>query len=152
MDMKKVKFYAYRISLLIMAAVVVVGWSINRKNQMKERAEAIESSTEEKETGMILHTDPELTIEKGSMINFSFHGEINGEDVGSSDHMDLTVGGGKLSPELEESLLGHHPGDEYDIQVKTSNRLSVKKSIRGKMADVHVVIHGIYTYEYDEDE
>lgn len=151
MNKSNLRTTAYRLSLLIMAIVVVVGWTINRRNQLKEKRKVAESGTEA-QTGMILHDDPEMTIEKGTMINFSFHGEIDGEDIGSSDYMDLTVGAGKLSSEIEDSLIGHHPGDEYDVEVKTSNRLSVKKEIRGKMANVHVIVHGIYTYELGEDE
>lgn len=146
-DEKKLKVRRTVRNVFLLFMVMIVAYGLYTKYDISSviNKRTAEGSTESQQSGKLtLLTDPELTIEEGSLINLNFKGTYEGEDCGSGDHVDVQVIGGKLNEDFEQQLVGHHPGDEFTIQVKMSDRLSVKKKFRGKTADVEVKINGIY--------
>lgn len=66
-------------------------------------------------------TDPTATIEDGDTVNIDYVGYIDGEQFSGGNTgglgTDVTIGVTNYIDDFLEQLIGHHPGDSFDIEV-----------------------------------
>ena len=93
-------------------------------------------------------------MKEGDQVNIDFVGYMDGEEMKSGSTkglgMDITVGSGRLMSEIEEQLIGHHPGENYRMTVTFPEDYK-DKDLRGKEASIDMTIHGIYGVEEENE-
>jgi trigger factor len=63
--------------------------------------------------------DVERAAQKGDQADFDFKGSVDGVpfEGGAAEHYKLELGSGLFIPGFEEQIIGHNPGDEFDVKV-----------------------------------
>jgi len=58
-------------------------------------------------------------VENGDTVFINFEGFVDGEafEGGFAENFDLVIGSGSFIPGFEEQIIGHKPGDEFEINV-----------------------------------
>ncbi len=92
-----------------------------------------------------LLADVDMKIENGSEINIDYSGTVNGEvfDGGTAEDQRLVVGEGTLIGGFEEQLIGHHPTDQFDINVTFPDDY-FDQNLAGEDAVFAITVNGIY--------
>ena len=138
----KIRYYAYTFALIMVAFAAIYGFY--QKSKSNNTAEETTQSTE----SVSYLTDPSLTIEDGDKVNIDFVGYVDGSETenGSTngEGVDITVGNGKLMSEIEEQLIGHHPGENYTFDIVFGDDYNGDKDLIGKTATIEMTINGIY--------
>ena len=136
----------YTVALLLVAIAAVFGFYKN----YKESGSFFNGVDLLKRRSEVVLTDPTLEIKKGDKVNIDFVGYVDGEEVkdGSTDGhgVRLTIGSGRLVADMEEQLIGHHPGDHFTMTITFPDNFK-KKELRGKEATIDMTVNGIYGYE-----
>ena len=147
----KLRRNTYLIALLLVAAAAIYGFYSNYK-QTGSFTNGVDLLMRKQE---VVLTDPALEIKKGDKVNIDFVGYVDGEEVkdGSTDGhgVRLTVGSGRLLGDMEEQLVGHHPGDHFTMTLTFPEDFK-RKELQGKEATIDMTVNGIYGYEDEEDQ
>lgn len=88
-------------------------------------------------------------VENGDMVNIDYVGTMDGEefDGGSSQGVSLEIGSNTFIPGFEDSVLGHHSGDQFEFNGKFPDDYGVE-ALAGK--DVTFAITLNYIEELDD--
>lgn len=83
-------------------------------------------------------------VENGDQVSIDFRGTVDGEEFegGEAENFQLEVGSGTFIAGFEEQLVGLKAGEEKDVEVTFPDDYHVK-SLRGKQAIFHVLLHDI---------
>lgn len=83
-------------------------------------------------------------VEQGDTVSIDFKGTVDGEEFegGEAENFQLEIGSGTFIAGFEDQLVGMKPGEERDIEVTFPETYHVK-SLQGKAAKFHVVLHDI---------
>ncbi|GGI96379.1 trigger factor [Alicyclobacillus cellulosilyticus] len=83
-------------------------------------------------------------VQEGDTVNIDFVGTVDGEpfEGGEAENYQLEIGSGLFVQGFEQQLIGMKPGEERDIQITFPDNYHVK-SLAGKQATFHVVLHDI---------
>lgn len=95
--------------------------------------------------------------ENGDTVDIDYTGTVDGVafDGGTASGVRLTLGSGKfITAEgdykgFEEQIVGHNPGDSFDIQVKFPEDYRDEK-MAGVVANFHITLNGIYENKLPE--
>lgn len=101
------------------------------------------SSTQEEVTGR--------AAQNGDVVNIDYTGYLDGEafDGGSAEGADLELGSNSFIGAtddyagFEEQIVGHNPGEEFDIKVQFPDPYSMNPDMSGAVADFHIVLNSI---------
>ena len=93
------------------------------------------------------NADKSLVVADGDTVNIDYVGSVDGVefDGGSTNGVgtSLTIGSGSYIDDFEQQLIGHHVGDEVDVNVTFPEEYG-NEELNGKDALFKVVINGIY--------
>jgi trigger factor len=96
-----------------------------------------------------------ITIEdrkakKGDIAVIDYEGFVDGKafNGGKGENHELTLGSGQFIPGFEEQVVGHMPGDEFDVNVTFPTEYA--EELAGKDATFKVVLHEIKCKELPE--
>jgi len=69
--------------------------------------------------GSMMREVTDRAVQKGDVVIMDFVGSVDGVPFpgGSAQGADLMIGSGQFIPGFEEQLIGHHPGETFDIDV-----------------------------------
>ncbi|GEO25854.1 trigger factor [Alicyclobacillus acidoterrestris] len=83
-------------------------------------------------------------VQDGDTVSIDFLGKVDGEafEGGEAENFELEIGSGTFIGGFESQLVGMKPGEERDIEVTFPEDYHVK-SLQGKAATFHVVLHDI---------
>lgn len=86
--------------------------------------------------------------ENGDIANINFEGFLDGKpfDGGKGENYDLTLGGGQFIPGFEEQIVGHKPGEEFEIQVKFPDDYGAKE-LAGKDTTFKIKLNELHKKE-----
>ena len=105
--------------------------------------------------GKKLNKEKTLKVEDGDFINLDYVGYIDGKAFDGGDTQekgtDLVVGSKTYIDDFEEQLIGHHPGDKFDVAVTFPEDYG-NEDLNGKDAVFEVVINGIYQLDLDDEK
>ena len=105
--------------------------------------------------GKKLNKEKTLKVEDGDYINLDYVGYIDGKAFEGGDTQekgtDLVVGSKSYIGDFEEQLIGHHPGDKFDVTVTFPEDYG-NEDLNGKEAVFEVVINGIYQLDLDDEK
>lgn len=95
--------------------------------------------------------------ENGDIVDIDYTGTVDGVafDGGTASGVRLTLGSGRfITAEgdykgFEEQIVGHNPGDSFDIQVKFPEDYRDEK-MAGVVANFHITLNGIYENKLPE--
>jgi trigger factor len=61
----------------------------------------------------------ERAAQNGDQVDFDFAGSVNGVpfEGGTAEHFKLELGSGRFIPGFEEQMVGHNPGEAFDVTV-----------------------------------
>ncbi|MCR5042477.1 MAG: trigger factor [Clostridia bacterium] len=81
--------------------------------------------------------------ENGDIAVIDFTGFVDGEafEGGTGEDYDLTLGSGQFIPGFEEQIVGHNPGDEFDVNVTFPEQYAPE--LAGKDATFKVLLNAI---------
>lgn len=85
-------------------------------------------------------------IEKGDLVNFDFHGFIDGIEFpgGKAEKYDLEIGSNQFIPGFEEQMIGVKKGEQKDVTVTFPKDYHAKE-MAGKKAVFKIKVHNIKT-------
>ena len=93
-------------------------------------------------------TDPSYAIQDGDTLNIDYVGSVDGvEFEGGSTNgagTEVTIGVTSYIEGFLEQLIGHHTGDEFDIDVTFPDPYPNNDDLSGKPAVFHIIINNIY--------
>lgn len=89
--------------------------------------------------------------QNGDIVNIDYTGYLDGVafDGGTAEGAELQLGSDTFIGAtddyagFEEQIVGHNPGDEFDIQVQFPDPYSVNTEMSGAVADFHIVLNSI---------
>ena len=117
--------------------------TIATEDEINAKIEEIKSSfaTNEKDV------DTSREVKDGDYINIDYLGKIDGvafED-GSTDGKgsDVTIGSGRFIPGFEDQIIGHKPGETFDIKVTFPEDYG-KEELNGKEAVFTITVNHFY--------
>ncbi len=98
-----------------------------------------------------LITVEDRAAEMGDAAVFDFTGYRNGEafDGGSAENYSLKLGSGQFIPGFEDKIVGHKPGEEFEIDVTFPEDYQVKE-LAGEPAIFKIKLHEIKKTELPE--
>ncbi len=103
--------------------------------------------------GKKLNEEKTLEIADGDYINLDYVGYINGKAFEGGDTeekgTDLVIGSNSYIDDFEEQLIGHHPGEKFDIKVTFPEDYG-NEDLNGKEATFEIVVNGIYQLDLDD--
>lgn len=148
---KKVLAVAIPVIIIIaFIAAIILSWqpSDQESTGSTETAGSSEtaSETESETAALTLSDDPSLTIEDGDTVNIDYVGTVDGAEFegGNTEGSgtDLVIGSNRYIDDFEEQLIGHHPGEEVEVNVTFPDDYT--DDLKGKDAVFQVTINGIY--------
>ena len=103
-----------------------------------------------------MSTDTAYIAKDGDKVNIDYIGSVDGVEFegGSTqgEGSDVTIGSGSLIDNFEEQLIGHKPGDIFDVTVTFPEDYPNNPDLEGKEAVFGVVMNGIYVApEFNDD-
>ncbi len=139
----KIRRTAYIICLLVVAVAACAGFYQNyRKTGKLFNGDSILFEKKVK-----LLTDTSLEIKEGDKVNIDFTGYVDGAEIegGSTEGhgIDVTIGAKRLIGDMEEQLVGHHPGETFTMLLTFPDDYS-NEDLRGKEASIEMTVNGIY--------
>ncbi|GMA60549.1 trigger factor [Alicyclobacillus fastidiosus] len=83
-------------------------------------------------------------VQNGDTVSIDFLGKVDGEafEGGEAENFELEIGSGTFIGGFEDQLIGMKTGEERDIEVTFPEDYHVK-SLQGKAATFHVVLHDV---------
>ncbi|MFB5191079.1 trigger factor [Alicyclobacillus fastidiosus] len=83
-------------------------------------------------------------VQNGDTVSIDFLGKVDGEafEGGEAENFELEIGSGTFIGGFEDQLIGMKSGEERDIEVTFPEDYHVK-SLQGKAATFHVVLHDV---------
>lgn len=86
--------------------------------------------------------------QNGDICTIDYEGFMDGVafEGGKAENHDLTLGSGSFIPGFEDQIVGHNPGDEFDVNVNFPDDYYTE-SLRGKPAVFKCRLHEIKTKE-----
>ena len=102
-----------------------------------------------------LNEDTALEVKDGDTVSIDYVGTVDGVEFegGNSNEAgyDLEIGSGSFVDNVEEQLIGTHPGDSVTVTVTFPDDYS-SEELQGKEAEFAVDVHGIYELpEFTDD-
>lgn len=95
--------------------------------------------------------------EAGDKVNVDFVGTVDGEEFegGSTQGAgyDITLGAGRMIPGFEDQIIGHKPGENFDIYVTFPENYG-KDNLNGKDAVFNITLNKVYEQilpEYNDE-
>lgn len=102
-----------------------------------------------------LVTDSSLTVKDGDKVFIDFDTYIDGVAYDGATTKgagaDLVIGSDTLT-DLEQQLIGAHPGDELEIYITFAEDYKNNKTLAGNKVLFKVTVHGIYQEIVEEAE
>ena len=91
-------------------------------------------------------------IEDGDLVNIDYSGSIDGVafDGGTAAGQEVTAGSSQFIDDFLTQIIGHKPGDQFDVEVTFPVPYENNPDLEGKDAVFNVVINHIVEYEYPE--
>lgn len=117
--------------------------TIATEDEINAKIEEIKSSfaTNEKDV------DTSREVKDGDYINIDYLGKIDGVafEGGSTDGKgsDVTIGSGRFIPGFEDQIIGHKPGETFDIKVTFQEDYG-KEELNGKEAVFTITVNHFY--------
>lgn len=95
-------------------------------------------------------TAQEREAKEGDIAVIDFEGFIDGTPFqgGKGENHNLKLGSGQFIPGFEDQVVGHKPGDEFDVNVTFPEQY--KDELKGKEATFKVVLHELKEEELPE--
>lgn len=80
----------------------------------------------------------------GDMVKLDFDGKLDGETFGGGkgDGVEIELGSGQFLPDLENGIVGHVAGDEFEVPVSFPDDYRAE-NLRGKTAQFSVKVHEV---------
>lgn len=125
------------------------------KSELEATQEEIDEHIKEiLENNKELSEDATVAIKDGDEINLDYVGSIDGEEFeggnSNGEGYDLVIGSGSFIDGFESQLVGHKPGENFDINVTFPEDYG-NEELNGKPAVFNVTINGIYnTVEFTD--
>lgn len=96
----------------------------------------------------------ELTAADGDEVSIDYVGTIDGVafDGGTAEDYQLTLGSGSFIDDFEAQIEGHHPGDEFVVEVTFPEDYANDETLAGCDAEFSVTLKGIYVAPEFTDE
>lgn len=96
-------------------------------------------------------TVEDRAAENGDIAVIDFDGYVDEKqfDGGKAENFDLTLGSGQFIPGFEEQVVGHNPGDEFDVNVKFPEDYHAEE-LKAKDAVFKIKLHEIKHRELPE--
>ena len=121
----------------------------------KKKVEATEEEIEEKLHELVHRNARIVSVEdraaaKGDTAVIDFEGFVDGVafEGGKGEEYELKLGSGSFIPGFEDQIVGHNPGDEFDVNVTFPTEYTPE--LAGKDAVFKVKLHEIKTEELPE--
>jgi len=109
----------------------------------------------EANSNMELVTDSSLTVKDGDKVHIDFDSYIDGVAYDGATTggkgADLVIGSDTLT-DMEQQLIGAHPGDELEIYITFSEDYKNNQTLAGNKVLFKIKVHGIYQEIVDEAE
>ncbi len=96
-------------------------------------------------------TVEDRVAQNGDITEIDFDGYVDGKafNGGKAENYTLTLGSGTFIPGFEDQIVGHKPGDEFDVNVKFPEDYQAEE-LKGKDAVFKCKLHEIKTRELPE--
>ncbi len=121
----------------------------------KKKVEATEEEIDEKVHELVHRNARIIAVEdrpaaEGDTTVIDFEGFVDGEafDGGKGEEYELKLGSGSFIPGFEDQIVGHNPGDEFDVNVTFPEEYTPE--LAGKAAVFKVKLHEIKHEELPE--
>ena len=131
---------------------------IKAYKELKATKKKVEATDEEIEAKLheLVHRNARIiavedrAAENGDTTVIDFEGFVDGVafDGGKGENHELKLGSGSFIPGFEEQIVGHNPGDEFDVNVTFPTEYTPE--LAGKDAVFKVKLHEIKTEELPE--
>ena len=98
--------------------------------------------------------DASYTIVKGDQLLIDYVGKFNGEAFqgGTASNVQIEAGGVGYIDDFQDQLIGHHPGETFDIEVTFPVPYPNNPDYAGKDATFTITIHSVLTIPELTDE
>lgn len=117
--------------------------------------EDVDAAIEDEMSGKTdLVDSPEAVAALGDTVSIDFSGSVDGEvfENGTSEDYELELGSGSFIDDFEDQIVGHKPGDEFDVEVTFPDPYENNADLAGKDAVFAVKLNGIYVPAEINDE
>lgn len=121
----------------------------------KKKVEATEEEIQSKIDELVERNARIVSVEDrevkdGDIAVIDFEGFVDGVafDGGKAEEYELTIGSGSFIPGFEDQIIGHKPGDEFDVNVTFPTEYSPE--LAGKDAVFKIKLHEIKVKELPE--
>ena len=86
----------------------------------------------------------EGAAENGDTVDIDFEGFVDGKafEGGKAEHYSLVLGSGSFIPGFEDQVVGHSPGEEFDVKVKFPEEYGAAE-LAGKDATFKIKLHEV---------
>ena len=122
---------------LIVTIVLVAGFMLGYEVILDKEANS----------NMELVKDSSLTVKDGDKVHIDFDSYIDGVAYDGATTggkgADLVIGSDTLT-DMEQQLIGTHPGDKLEIYITFSEEYKNNKTLAGKKVLFKITVHGIY--------
>ena len=123
---------------------------------IREDAENAVESVIANLTGQYSAQNKERAVKDGDTLNMEYKGKTKDDGVyfegGSTDSADVTIGVTSYIDGFLPQLIGHKPGEEFEIEVTFPDPYSLNTDLSGKVAIFEIKIHYITeSPEFDDD-
>lgn len=115
----------------------------------EEEVDAEIKKVQERNSRMV--TVEDRAAQNGDIAVIDFEGFVDGVafEGGKAENQSLTLGSGQFIPGFEEQIIGHHTGEEFDINVKFPDDYQAKE-LAGKDSVFKIKLHEIKMKELPE--
>ena len=105
------------------------------------------------ENNKVLNESAELEAKDGDKVKIDYAGTVDGVafDSGTAEDQDIVLGSGSLIDTFEQQIVGHKPGDAFDVNVTFPEDYGTV-DLAGKAAVFAVTLKGIYVKPEFTDE
>ena len=116
--------------------------SISNLNTKDESGKVVEAEVYKSFQALLDKTRP---VKDGDFISLDYAGYLDGEAFsgGTAKDQELRIGSGSFIPGFEESIIGHTPGNEFDINVTFPEEYQAE-DLAGKAVVFKITVHYIY--------
>lgn len=108
-----------------------------------------------RESHQELVKDEPVVVKDGDKVNIDYVGSVDGVEFKGGNSggtgADLVIGSHTFIDTFEEQIIGHVPGDEFDVNVTFPDPYENDAELSGKAAVFKVTLNGVYTVpEFDD--
>ena len=126
---------------IVMVAAILLGYEVIMDKEANSNMELV--------------TDSSLTVKDGDKVHIDFDSYIDGVAYDGATTggkgADLVIGSDTLT-DMEQQLIGAHPGDKLEIYITFSEDYKNNQTLAGKKVLFKITVHGIYQEIVDEAE